>query len=125
MSDVDARICLVGDELLAGELADANGPWFAERLTEAGFRVTGMSVLPDGKGAIRDAVSDAARAARLVLVAGGLGPTSDDLTTAAVADALGVPLQLDEWLPSPLGAPSNLPAGSQLAFASLLPVCGR
>ncbi|RMF18172.1 MAG: CinA family nicotinamide mononucleotide deamidase-related protein [Candidatus Dadabacteria bacterium] len=96
MSSVDAQILLVGDELLAGELADANGPWFAERLTEAGFRVSAIRILPDEHAAIRDAVLQAVRSASLVVVAGGLGPTSDDLTTEAIADAFGLSLQLDE-----------------------------
>ena len=91
-----AHILLVGDEILAGEIADANGPFFAEALTAEGYRVTYVGIFPDESDAIAEAVRRALSEADLTVICGGLGPTSDDLTTEAVAKALGRDLVLDE-----------------------------
>lgn len=93
--NLDARILLIGDELLAGELADANGPFLARELTAAGFRVRGIEVLGDDLEAITTGLRTAATAG-LVVACGGLGPTSDDKTTAAVAAAFACELKLHE-----------------------------
>lgn len=90
-----AAILVIGDELLAGEIEDKNGPFLAEALAAEGFRVREIRVLPDELGAIGDALDAAVAAAPLVVLSGGLGPTSDDLTTEAVARALGVETRLD------------------------------
>lgn len=91
-----AVILLVGDELLAGEIADANGPFFAEELTGQGFIVDRICTLPDDIDAISGAIRETIDTASLVIVCGGLGPTSDDRTTEAVAQALACPTILDE-----------------------------
>ena len=82
-------ILLIGDELLAGEIMDRNGPYFADRLYEEGFRVERFHVLPDETEAIAQAVQDGSKKYDLIILCGGLGSTSDDLTTEAVARALG------------------------------------
>lgn len=93
---VESLIFLIGDELLAGELVDRNGPWLAEWLQEEGLRTREIRILPDEASTIRDALAASLGPDRLVLVVGGLGPTSDDRTTEAVADALGVGFELAE-----------------------------
>ena len=90
-----AAIVLVGDELLSGRVADANGLWLCRRLREAGWLPRRLSVVPDDAAAIASEVSAAARAHPAVLVAGGVGPTADDVTAAGVAEALRVPLARD------------------------------
>jgi len=89
-------ILLIGDELLAGEIQDGNGPYLADRLTGLGFQVQEIRLLPDDVEAIAAAVREALKACRLVMVCGGLGPTSDDRTTEAVGKALGRRLVVDE-----------------------------
>ena len=91
-----AVILLIGDELLAGEIADANGPFFAEKLTGQGFVVDRICTVSDDAEAIVLSVGEAMETSRLVVVCGGLGPTSDDRTTEAVGLALGLPTILDE-----------------------------
>lgn len=91
-----ASILLVGDELLAGEITDRNGPFLAEQLTGEGFPVREFRTLPDDIEAIGSALREAASASALVVLCGGLGPTSDDRTTAAVSRALDRPAVLDE-----------------------------
>ena len=95
MKGMTASVLLIGDELLAGEIADTNGPFFSERLTDRGFRVTGIQILPDEKDRIARGVREALEANRFTLVCGGLGPTSDDVTSEAVALALGRERLLD------------------------------
>lgn len=92
---LSAVLLVIGDEVLAGEIADANGPWLAEALAAEGIRVREIRVLPDTLDAIGDALRAAFEKAPLVVACGGLGPTSDDLTTEAVARALGVETRLD------------------------------
>jgi nicotinamide-nucleotide amidase len=96
MSGISASVLLIGDELLAGEIQDRNGPYFADQLTRQGFRIRDIRLLADEVEGIASAVTEALRDCRLVVVCGGLGPTSDDRTTQAVAQALGKRLILDE-----------------------------
>ena len=89
-------VVTVGEELLSGETVDTNGSWLSKRLASLGIPVTKRLVVGDDPNSIQDAVSEGVRLAELVLVTGGLGPTSDDLTRAAVADLFGLELQLDQ-----------------------------
>jgi nicotinamide-nucleotide amidase len=91
-----AEILVIGDELLAGEIEDRNGPFFARRLGESGFRTREIRLLPDEAPIVTEAVRTAMARSEAVVVCGGLGPTTDDITTEAVAIALGRPLVLDE-----------------------------
>ena len=96
MNGIAASVLLIGDELLAGEIQDRNGLYLADQLSRQGFRMRDIRVLPDDVEWIAAAVTAALRDCRLVVVCGGLGPTSDDRTTEAVAQALGRRLILDE-----------------------------
>ncbi len=92
----DVVIVLIGDELLAGRTRDANGHWLAGRLDSLGYRVRRIVVVPDEDAAIRAELRDALRRAPIVIACGGLGPTHDDRTTAAVAAEFGRVLVVDE-----------------------------
>ncbi len=96
MAEPSAAIFLVGDELLAGEIQDRNGPFLGAELARNGFRVRQMAILPDDAEVIRDAVAAAIRHHDLVITCGGLGPTSDDLTAQSVAEAAGTTLEIDD-----------------------------
>ncbi len=96
MSAPAASVLLIGDELLAGEIEDRNGPYFGDQLTRQGFQVRDIRFLPDDVTTISGAVLEALQDCSLVLACGGLGPTSDDRTTEAVCQALGRDLTLDE-----------------------------
>jgi nicotinamide-nucleotide amidase len=95
MSLLIVEILAVGDELLRGELVDTNGPWLAEELGRLGLQVRGHVTVGDDPAPLTTAIREAAQRADLVLVTGGLGPTDDDRTAAAVASATGRELQLD------------------------------
>ena len=89
-----ARVVTIGDELLTGERVDGNARWLARRLTDLGFRVTGLESAGDREEDIGEALSRAVSVADLVVVTGGLGPTLDDRTREGVARQWG--LSLDE-----------------------------
>jgi nicotinamide-nucleotide amidase len=101
-------VVLVGDELLLGAVADTNGAWLARTLTGSGLRVVDVEVAPDDEQRIAAAVRRVAGLARTVVVSGGIGPTSDDVTRAALARACGCALvrdddagrQISEWFTS-------------------------
>lgn len=89
-----ATILSIGDELVLGQVADTNAGWLSARLAECGIMTVWHQAVPDDRAAIAAALRRAADAAGLIIVSGGLGPTPDDLTRPALADALGAPLEL-------------------------------
>lgn len=89
------RLLLVGSELLDGTVADRNGAPLARAVTRRGGRVEELRVLPDEAEPLAREVEATLAAGRGLVVAGGIGPTRDDPTREAVADALG--RELVEW----------------------------
>jgi molybdenum cofactor synthesis domain-containing protein len=87
-----AHVVVVGDEVLAGEVVDANGPLLLATLSRIGTRVLRLEIVPDDRPGLTRVLREAAAAADLALVAGGIGPTHDDCTRPALAEALGRPL---------------------------------
>lgn len=85
----------VGDELLAGDIVDGNKARLAAAARAWGLEVRRAVSVRDRIDEIVAALREAAAQAHVCLVSGGLGPTTDDLTTAAVAQAAGRPLRRD------------------------------
>ncbi|TMC48020.1 MAG: competence/damage-inducible protein A [Chloroflexi bacterium] len=88
-------IIAVGDEVLGGFVLDSNSNWLAQRLREAGYAAERIEVVADRDDAIVAAIRRALAetAVTRILVSGGVGPTPDDRTLAAVARALDRPLE--------------------------------
>jgi nicotinamide-nucleotide amidase len=97
--DRNAELIFTGDELLRGDIVNTNQAYLGQRLLDLGiFATHAISVaddLADIVGTIRDAL---ARRPEVLVLSGGLGPTEDDLTREATAEALGVPLEHHEEL---------------------------
>src|SRR5262249_1142798 len=91
-----AAILSIGTELTRGELVDTNASWLSEQLTALGLDVTLRMTVDDDVARITAALRAVSSSARFVVVTGGLGPTTDDMTTEAAAHALGVKLVRDE-----------------------------
>ncbi len=89
-------ILSTGDELTQGRIADTNAQWLAERCFSLGLEVMAVLVVGDDRERIAWAWERAFELGELVISTGGLGPTSDDLTTETVAAVLGEPLRFDE-----------------------------
>jgi nicotinamide-nucleotide amidase len=85
----------IGTELTRGELINSNAAWLAEQLTALGFEVREHLTIDDDIERIVEAVTLLAGKHQVVVSTGGLGPTTDDLTTEAVARAMGVPVARD------------------------------
>lgn len=92
---MNAVIVTVGDELTSGLKADTNAPYLARRLGEIGIAVSSITSVGDTSRQVVEALRRAARDSRIVLVTGGLGPTDDDVTRQALAQALGTRLVVD------------------------------
>jgi molybdenum cofactor synthesis domain-containing protein len=89
-----AQVLIVGDEVLTGEVVDLNGPLLLTTLARLGTRVLSLRVLPDRPEPLAAAIRELAPSTDFVLVTGGIGPTHDDCTRVAVAQALGRSLVL-------------------------------
>lgn len=99
MGSTRAGIVVTGTEVLTGRIADANGPWLAERLRRIGVDVAHTVVVGDRPADLRAALAFVSgTGVDLVITTGGLGPTADDLTAEVVADFQGRPLRLDPEL---------------------------
>lgn len=90
-----AAVLCIGTELTRGEVVNTNGNTLADALTRLGFEVTAIEIVDDDAGRIRDSLARLGSAHAALVVTGGLGPTTDDITTAAVAALLGLPLERD------------------------------
>ncbi|MGD0988645.1 MAG: competence/damage-inducible protein A [Candidatus Sulfotelmatobacter sp.] len=95
-SPVNAEIIAVGSELLTPFRMDTNSLYLTEQLNELGVEVVFKSIVGDDLGRLTAAAQHALFRSDVVVFSGGLGPTEDDLTREAVAEALGVPLRRDE-----------------------------
>lgn len=95
MKQIRVELINTGTEILLGSIVNTNAAWLGNRLFEAGFRVERETVVPDGY-AINEAMRESARRADIVIVSGGLGPTSDDVTREALCDVCGVDMHRDE-----------------------------
>lgn len=89
------EILNTGSELLLGRTLNTHGHWIGQELFKLGLRVERLVTVPDGE-AIREGIAEAAARCDVLLVTGGLGPTSDDITREAAAAVLGIELIEDE-----------------------------
>jgi nicotinamide-nucleotide amidase len=90
-----AAILSIGTELTRGEIVNTNASWLSAELTAIGFEVPEAATIDDDPARIVATLKRLAGIHEVVVATGGLGPTTDDLTTAAVARALGVALVRD------------------------------
>ena len=91
-------VLTVGDEILSGEITDINFPTIASAVSGLGFTVSKHSTVGDDEELIAGAVLELSRDAEAVIITGGLGPTSDDVTRESVALATGCELEFHEEL---------------------------
>src|SRR3984957_3191558 len=89
------EILNTGTELLFGSVINTHLAFLAQQLFPIGLRVERQLTIPDGDS-IRDAITESATRCDVILVTGGLGPTSDDITREIVAELTGRPLQYDD-----------------------------
>ena len=93
---MQAEIISIGTELLLGAIVDTNAAYISRRLAEIGIDLYHRVTVGDNEERIARCVEEALERADVVICSGGLGPTVDDVTRQAVAQATGRKLVLDE-----------------------------
>lgn len=90
-----AAVLCIGTELTRGELLNSNAHWLAEELTRIGLEVTALDCVDDDRARIEAALRRLSSDNRVLVCTGGLGPTTDDITTECAARVAGVGLWRD------------------------------
>jgi nicotinamide-nucleotide amidase len=90
------ELVTIGTELLLGFTVDTNAAWLGQHLAAHGIRIARRTTVSDDPEAIRDAVREALARTGFVITTGGLGPTRDDITKAAVAALFGRRVVFDD-----------------------------
>lgn len=88
-----AGLVIIGNEILSGKFADENTPYFVSELRSLGVRLRHVAMVEDDLDAIVRDISHARQQFDHVFTTGGIGPTHDDVTMAAVARAFNVELK--------------------------------
>jgi len=91
-----AEIITIGDELLIGQTIDTNSAWIGAELSMAGFDIRKRTSIHDIRSDILNALSEAEGKSDVVIITGGLGPTSDDITKPALCDFFSTRLVMNE-----------------------------
>ena len=91
-----AEVIAIGDELTSGQRLDTNSQWLSQQLGDLGIRTLFHTTVADDLKSNVLAFRAAAERADLVIATGGLGPTADDLTREAIAEAFQLPLELHQ-----------------------------
>jgi len=128
---VNAEIIAIGSELLTPFRQDTNSLYLTEKLNQLGVEVIFKTIVGDSRERLTGAASLAVSRAEIVIFMGGLGPTEDDLTREAVADALGLELRRDPAIITSLEqrfaargwkmAANNLKQADVISGATVLP----
>ncbi|TXL23455.1 competence/damage-inducible protein A [Methylococcaceae bacterium HT2] len=84
-----------GEEIVSGQTVDTNAAWLSQKLVQMGFVVKRHNAVGDNLADLKTLLQDISQRADVCLCTGGLGPTIDDLTAQAVAEAFALPLELD------------------------------
>ncbi|MBS1771985.1 MAG: CinA family nicotinamide mononucleotide deamidase-related protein [Bacteroidetes bacterium] len=93
---MDASIITIGDELLIGQTIDTNSAWIARHLNELGINVKRRVAVGDTADAIKAALDNEITESGIILVTGGLGPTSDDITKPLLCEYFGGKMVVNE-----------------------------
>jgi molybdenum cofactor synthesis domain-containing protein len=95
---ITVALVIIGNEILSGKVEEANGRFLAQELFEMGWHLREIAVVPDDHDRVVETVRRLASTYDHVFTSGGVGPTHDDITLAAVAQALNKPLVLSPVL---------------------------
>ena len=96
MPTLNAEIVTSGTEILLGDIVDTNAAWIAQQLREAGVNLFYKSTVGDNEPRLRGVIELGMTRSDVIIITGGLGPTVDDITRDAIANATGCPLELHD-----------------------------
>ena len=94
MKKILAELLTIGDEILYGQIVDTNSQWMSVELSKVGVTVIRKTSVGDQEDEILNAFAEAERRADIILITGGLGPTSDDLTKPCLAKYFNCELKM-------------------------------
>lgn len=92
----EAEILATGDEIRTGTLIDSNSAWLAANMEASGLHISRIQCVGDHLPTLVQVLKEIGSRANFALVTGGLGPTSDDLSAQAAAQAMGSTLELNQ-----------------------------
>ena len=136
---INVEMLSTGDEVLHGQIIDTNAAWLADLFFEQGLSLTRRNTVGDNLESLVNVLRERSERCDVLIVNGGLGPTSDDLSALAAATAKGEGLVLHEaWLAQMerffsgrgrVMAPSNrkqaeIPASAELIDNPVGTACG-
>jgi len=96
MNIVRSEIISIGDEILYGQIVDTNSQWISQELDNIGVSTVWKTTVSDNETDILNALNLATERSDIILMTGGLGPTSDDLTKPCLAKFFNCDLALDQ-----------------------------
>ncbi len=108
------EVIAVGTELLLGQIVNSNAAWIGSRLAEEGWDANHQQVVGDNRARLSDAIRLALSRADAVVITGGIGPTQDDLTREALADATDRRLLFNDEFAQRLGERWQARAGREM-----------
>ena len=120
---VNVEVLNTGTELLLGSVTNSHLAYFGQQLFPLGLRIGRQSSIPDGS-AIRGALLDSFSRCDILLVTGGLGPTTDDVTREIAAELLGFRLVIDEAVVRAIRerlARRNIPVRERMLRQAMVP----
>ena len=89
-------ILTIGNELMNGRITDLNASFIAREINQQGWQIETIISVGDDFASIKNRLDYLLSLTDAIICTGGLGPTADDITTAAIAEAFGLPLYTDE-----------------------------
>ncbi|MFN8674099.1 MAG: competence/damage-inducible protein A [Candidatus Sericytochromatia bacterium] len=88
-----ALIITIGNEILSGDVHDENSHWVAKKLFSLGVELSSIFTIPDNKELIKKYILDNKNNYDFIFTLGGMGPTPDDVTKDAIAEAFNVKIE--------------------------------
>lgn len=96
MKKILAELLTIGDEILYGQIVDTNSQWMSVELDKIGVKVIRKTTVGDEEQEILTAFAEAEKRADVILITGGLGPTSDDMTKPLLAKYFNCGMVINE-----------------------------
>jgi nicotinamide-nucleotide amidase len=96
MEHIFADIITIGDEILYGQIIDTNSQWISAELDKIGIKVLRKTSVGDNREEILKILQESEQRSHLILMTGGLGPTSDDITKQTLAEYFKSKLALNK-----------------------------
>jgi nicotinamide-nucleotide amidase len=126
MKPILAELLTIGDEILYGQIVDTNSQWMSVELDKVGVKVIRKTTVGDVESEILTAFAEAEQRADIILITGGLGPTSDDLTKPLLAKYFNCEMKMHKEALEELTAffkARGREATDTIKLQAVLPVC--